>query len=185
MSEGQPSNSDAADAGTMYSWSTAEASRLVQAKKFDAALVFPPDFAKRLEAYRKAIHDDAAAGKLPRAGSESQILKSQISDLKSQDLKSEISNPQISNSQISDSKVPEIPRPKIIYTAANARSLMACERVAAVLDRWTEEVGKTNLVAGGMPAEAVRPFEVEQFEPGRRIGEQVDEPLVLRYCPSC
>ena len=30
-------------------------------QKFDAALIFPPDFAKRLEAYRKAIHDDAPA----------------------------------------------------------------------------------------------------------------------------
>ena len=55
----------------------------------------------------------------------------------------------------------EIPRPKIIYTTANERSLMACNRLTAVLDRWTEEVGKTNLVAGGMPARAVRPFEIE------------------------
>ena len=38
---------------------------------------------------------------------------------------------------------------------------MACNRLTAVLDRWTEEVGKTNLVAGGMPAQAVRPFEVD------------------------
>ena len=53
--DGSPSNGDAAGP-------VAEASRLVQAKKFDAALVFPPDFARRLEAYRKAIHDDAAAG---------------------------------------------------------------------------------------------------------------------------
>ena len=29
------------------------------------------------------------------------------------------------------------------------------------MDRWTEEVGKANLVAGGLPAEAVRPFEVD------------------------
>ena len=53
--EEQPSDGDTADD------QAAEAGRLVQAKKFDAALVFPPDFAKRLEAYRKAIHDDAAA----------------------------------------------------------------------------------------------------------------------------
>ncbi len=38
---------------------------------------------------------------------------------------------------------------------------MAYNRLTAVLDRWTEEVGKTNLVAGGMPAQAVRPFEVD------------------------
>ena len=109
----------------------AEASRLVQEKKYDAALVFPPDFARRLEAYRKAIHDDAAAGTrsapLPKG----------------------------------EGSIADIPRPKIIYTTANERSLMACSRLTAVLDRWTEEVGKTNLVAGGMPAQAVRPFEVD------------------------
>ena len=131
----------------------AKASQLVQAKKFDAALVFPPDFAQRLEAYRQAIHDDAMAAPAAagRRISESKIsnpqnFRSQISDLKSQ-----ISNPQVS----------EIPQPKIIYTTANERSLMACNRLAAVLDRWTEEVGKTNLVAGGMPARAVRPFEID------------------------
>ncbi len=101
-------------------------------KKYDAALVFPPDFAQRLAAYRTAIRD--AAGKPPAAGS---------------------------TSQTSSGKNPEIPRPKIIYTTVNERSLLACTRLTAVLDRWTEEVGKTNLVAGGMPAEAVRPFAVE------------------------
>ena len=55
---------------------------------------------------------------------------------------------------------------------------MACDRLTVVLDHWTDEVGKTNLVAGGMPAQAVRPFEVDSFEPGRRIGQQVDEYLV-------
>ena len=58
-------------------------------------------------------------------------------------------------------ELPEIPRPKIIYTTANERSLMACNRLTAVLDRWTEEVGKTNLVAGGMPERAVKPFQVD------------------------
>ncbi|MGA2256929.1 MAG: ABC transporter permease subunit, partial [Thermoguttaceae bacterium] len=121
--EGQPSSSDTAGD------QTAEASQLVQTKKFDAAVVFPPDFARRLEAYRKAIHDQAAAGK--RSATDT------------------------------DSKISEIPRPTIIYTTANERSLMACNRLTRVLDRWTEELGKTNLVAGGMPAQALRPFEVD------------------------
>ncbi len=146
--QGQPASSDAAGEGA------AEASRLVQAKKYDAALVFPPDFAKRLEAYRKAIHDDAAAGRLRGAASDSKISKSQFSN-------SQIPKSQISDANVPDAKIPEIPRPKIIYTAANERSLMACDRLALVLDRWTGEVGKTNLVAGGMPAQAVRPFEVD------------------------
>jgi sodium transport system permease protein len=131
----QSSNGDAADD------QAAEAKRLVEAKNFDAALLFPPDFADRLEAYRKAIHDDAA-----RPNSKFSDSRSQISDLKSQ-----ISNP----------KIPEIPKPKIVYTKTNERSHMAFHRLTAVLNRWTEEVGKTNLAAGGMPAEAVRPFDIE------------------------
>ena len=143
---------------------TAEASRQVQAKEFDAALVFPPDFAKRLEAYRKAIHDDAV-----RRGAK-------ISDLKTSDRNISNLNSQILKSQMRS--IVEIPRPKIIYTTANERSQMACNRLAAVLDRWTEEVGKTNLVAGGMPAQAVRPFEVESSNLAGEVGQQVDQHLV-------
>ena len=121
--EGQYANDTCGD-------QVAEISRLVP-KKYDAALVFPPDFAQRLAAYRTAIHDAAAK---PAAGP---------------------------TSQASSGKSTEIPRPKIIYTTVNERSLLACSRLTAVLDRWTEEVGKTNLVAGGMPAQAVRPFVVD------------------------
>jgi sodium transport system permease protein len=60
-----------------------------------------------------------------------------------------------------EGSITEIPRPKIIYNSALERSAMACNRLTAVLDRWTDEIGKKNLVAGGMPAEAVRPFEVD------------------------
>jgi sodium transport system permease protein len=127
----------------------AAARRLVQAKKFDAALVFPPDFASRLEAYRKAIQDDAAAGRpsdaeTPRRG--------------------DAGTKEPPRPRVPASPRPflvEIPRPEIIYTTANERSAMAWNRLTAVLQRWTEEIGKVNLVAGGMPARAVRPFEVD------------------------
>ena len=149
----------------------AEASRLVQAKKFDAAVIFPPDFAKRLEAYRKAIQDDAATGRLPVAGRDSKAVfqakrPGTFSESRARRLPNNVPTDPIAPQSDSfpegeGSKVREIPRPKIIYTTANERSQMACNRLAAVLDRWTEEVGKTNLVAGGMPAQAVRPFEVD------------------------
>ncbi len=57
--------------------------------------------------------------------------------------------------------IPKIPRPKIIYTAANERSLTAYNRLTAVLDRWTEDADKANLVAGGLPAEVLRPIEFD------------------------
>jgi sodium transport system permease protein len=112
--------------------------RLVKEKKFDAALVFPPDFAQRLDSYRKAIQDATARARNNSSGT--------------------LRVPSESGTQ----RVPDtlIPRPKIIYTAANERSLTACTRLTAILDRWTDEVGKANLVAGGLPAEAVKPFEV-------------------------
>jgi sodium transport system permease protein len=100
----------------------------VKEKEFEAALVFPPDFARRLDAYRKAIQVETTRA---RGGTTNAAHR-----------------------------IPEIPRPKIVYIAANDRSLIAYNRLAAILDRWTEEVGKANLVAGGLPAEAVRPFEV-------------------------
>jgi sodium transport system permease protein len=116
----------------------AEASRQVQAKEVDAALVFPPDFAARLTAYRNAIaggRDEGGRMKDKGIGASSFILH--------------------------PSSFPPVPRPKIIYNSANERSAMACDRLNVVLNRWTEEVGRTNLAAGGMPAEAVRPFEVD------------------------
>jgi sodium transport system permease protein len=143
--EGQPL------AGGLANDPGAEASRLVQEKKYDAALIFPPDFARRLEAYRKAIHDDAVISKNPapaptRGKSTAHVLRPPATA------------PGNGNKE---THVLEIPRPKIIYTTANERSLMAYNRLTVVLDRWTEDVGKTNLVAGGMPAQAVRPFEVD------------------------
>ncbi len=111
------------------------AERLVQARRYDAALVFPPDFARRLEAFRAGIQDRARSTGLSRKPNT------------------------IPPEGGTTGAFPEIPRPKIIYSAANERSLAAYNRLTSVLDRWTEEVGKANLVAGGLPAEAVRPFE--------------------------
>ncbi len=116
----------------------AEIDRLVNEKKYDAALVFPPDFAARLDAYRKAIQEATAHARSAGLGR----------------------NAEQPPEGRTTSPIPEIPRPRIIYTAANERSLTAYNRLTVILDRWTDEVGKANLVAGGLPAEAVRPFEV-------------------------
>ena len=64
----------------------------------------------------------------------------------------------------------QLPRPKIVYTTANERSQIAFARLSAVLERWTEEVGKTNLVAGGVPASAVRAVRGRIGRRGRENG---------------
>jgi len=55
----------------------------------------------------------------------------------------------------------KVPGPEIIYTTANEKSQIAFSRLAEVLRRWTEEVGKDNLVAGGVPTEAAKPFALQ------------------------
>jgi sodium transport system permease protein len=110
----------------------AEACRAVEAGKYDAALYFPPDFAPRLESFRRLIEQGA-----PRA-------------------------PHSPPSRAAaETPAPQVPSPQIIYTTANERSQIARGRLWEVLRRWTEAVGKSNLAAGGVPAEAAQPFEAK------------------------
>jgi sodium transport system permease protein len=129
-----------------------EAARQVQAKDVDAALVFPPDFAARLKAYRDAIaggKDEGGRMKDKGIGGSSAAVTASIQDHRAT---ADILHP---------SSFLPIPRPKVIYNSAHDRSAVACQRLNSVLDRWMDEIGKTNLAAGGMAAEAMRPFDVE------------------------
>lgn len=51
-------------------------------------------------------------------------------------------------------------RPEIIYSTANEKSQIAFARLYPVMNRWVEAVGKSNLKAAGIPAEAARPVDV-------------------------
>ena len=53
------------------------------------------------------------------------------------------------------------PSPEIIYTTANERSQIASARLHAALQNWIEALGKSNLRRVGVPAAAVRPFDIE------------------------
>ncbi len=111
----------------------ARARRQVEAGRYDAAIHFPPEFAERLERFRQA----STAGVFAQGSAEG--------------------HPDSSDQQI----LPEIPRPEIIFTTANERSQITFARLHAVLRRWSEEVGKANLSAAGLPPAAARPFELE------------------------
>jgi sodium transport system permease protein len=104
--------------------------REVAAGQWDVGVVFPRDFAERLTAFRRAIEQQAG--------------RAQHED--------------------DDAEAPPAPRPvpspEIIYTTANERSEIANSRLMAVLRRWTEEIGRGNLLAGGVPATAMQPFQV-------------------------
>jgi sodium transport system permease protein len=53
-----------------------------------------------------------------------------------------------------------VPSPKVLYNTAKEKSAVAFGRVSDMLHRWTEEVARENLAAGGVPEAAARPFNV-------------------------
>ncbi len=63
-----------------------------------------------------------------------------------------------------------VPSPEIIYTTANEKSQVAYSRLSGVLRRWTAEVGKTNLAAGGVPTSAAEPFDVQTADVAGETG---------------
>ena len=114
----------------------AEAIRLVQEGKVDTALYFPPDFASRLEAFRQAIRDLARRAAQDSAKAKTGAQEAPLA----------------------------IPSPRVHYSKASERSMIAYVRLQEVMSRWTEEIGRANLKAGGVPIEAARPFQVSTDE---------------------
>jgi len=118
-----------------FEFQQAQARRLVEEGKYDAVLVIPEDLGDRLDAFRQALRQPPA----------------EASDPEDPDGK----GPDVRFSPL------KVPSPKIIYSKSKDRSLIAYARLSAVLLRWTEQVGAQNLVAGGLPIDAARPFAVE------------------------
>ena len=110
------------------------ARRAVQSGDCDAAVYFPPEFAARLAAFQKAVlRRDASRPPDVSPSGEGAALPS----------------------------LPPVPSPEIIYTTANERSQIASGRLHAAMQNWIEELGKSNLRQVGVPAAAVRPFDLE------------------------
>jgi sodium transport system permease protein len=109
------------------------ARQLVQSGQFDAALFFPSDFIDRLDAFRQDIK-----GRMTRP----------IED-------------EESDARLAATATQKIPSPEIIFSTATEESQICYGRLSGVLQRWSGEIGKSNLTAGGMPAETVDPFDLE------------------------
>jgi len=101
----------------------------VQSGKCDVAVYFPPNFAHQLDVYRQTIRER-------RMAAESQQAKGEPS--------------------VQDEPEPPLPRTEIFYSTASEKSQIAFARLNDVLRRWTEEGGRTNLEAGGIPVSAAR-----------------------------
>ncbi len=96
----------------------AEALRMVQSRRCDAALYFPEQFAVEMDEFILALQQEPQG----------------VGGL-------------------------QIPRPDVISTTANGRSVTAHRRLTDVLDQWTKKVGETILAARGVPITAARPFD--------------------------
>jgi sodium transport system permease protein len=114
-----------------------EAWKAIEAGKYDAAVYFPPDFADQLQAFRQAIEDRAeGVGAAAAGNAEGDSL------------------PPGADRQ-------EVPSPEILYSTASETSSIAYVRLVSVLTQWTEQIGRGNLAAGGVPIKAAKPFDVE------------------------
>lgn len=106
----------------------------VETDEYRAAVVFPPDFAARVRAFREALQHRILRGEAKDPGPTDAGL------------------------------LPQPPSPKIFYTSANEQSQLAYMRLLDVLERWTEEIVKGNLKASGVPARAAKPFVLEKAD---------------------
>jgi sodium transport system permease protein len=115
-----------------HAYTRAEAGELVQSGVYEAALYFPPDFAKRLEAFRNEVRRRIDARS---ASTVDKPAKRRAESL-------------------------DVPSPEIIFSAANDKSRIAHDRLADVIGRWTQRIGNDNLETSGISAADMRPFSV-------------------------
>ena len=118
------------------------ARQLVQSGQFDAALFLPPGLIDELDAFRQDIQ-----GRVTRP----------IED-------------QEPDTGLATTESQRIPGPEIIFSTATEESQICYGRLSAVLQRWSHEIGKSNLTAGGMPAETVDPFDLELNDVDAKTG---------------
>ena len=63
-------------------------------------------------------------------------------------------------------------QPEIIYSTANEKSQVTFARLYDVLGRWNERLGRNNLQASGLPANAAKPLDVATTDLAGAIGHR-------------
>ena len=107
-------------------------------------LRFPADFGERLEALRAAMHG---------ANDPANAAKSDAA-----------------NSEAAKSF--PVPEPEILSNSAREKSRLARVLVERVLNNWKAQVVRQNLVAGRMPLNVARPFEVKSIDVAEKQQQQ-------------
>jgi sodium transport system permease protein len=123
----------------------AAAQQRLKSGEIQVVLVFPPDFGERLYELRDQI---GAAGGTARAGAQ----------------------PQAANG----AKI-EIPEPEILFNSGKEKSRVAHFQVEHLLNAWKSQIVRENLLAGRVPANVARPFEVKP----RDVAEQSQQQALM------
>lgn len=129
-----------------------EARNAVLAGHYDAALFFPKNFTQRLT---EAQQSHAAWAEQRRAG-------------RSAEKHSPADRDEEKNAP--SAALSRVPQPEVIYTTASEKSQIAFARLFEVLRRWREEITRENLILGGVPPAAVKPFEVSTSDIAEQTG---------------
>lgn len=136
-----------------------DARNAVLGGQYDAALYFPQEFADRLNAFRQAI----------RRG---EIDGSELSAAESVPAEDGGTPHEVAGDRDAESNEVAVPSPEVIYSTATEKSNIARQRLQAVLGRWLDRVGESNLAAKNLSPRAVKPFQVEDADVAAQTGFQ-------------
>ncbi len=127
----------------------AGARRAVERGEYDAAVYFPPDFAEQLDSFRQASPQQAEGPEEEQVGVEH-------------------GPPERAGVEVP----PRVPMPEIIHSTATEKSQIARARVHDMLERWRQQIVAEKLAAVGLPAAAVRPFDVQTDDVAEETGRR-------------
>lgn len=120
-----------------------EAKQLVAEGKFEAVVIVPADFSKRLDEFRARLKHPKPATPSP----------------------SDTPNaPKPATPSPSAPPASPIPSPEIIYSTAKEKSQLAFLRVSRVLQNWNEEIVRENLKQSEIPVAALQPFQFAEYD---------------------
>src|SRR5262245_27557027 len=135
-------NVEFADGKKVGDAALAEARERLKAGEIQVVLVFPRDFAKRLDELREQI---GSAGGRARNGPKSQSA---------------------SGATI------VIPEPEILFNSGKEKSRVAHFQVEHLLNTWKSQIVRENLLAGRVPANVARPFELKPLDVAEQSQQQ-------------
>ncbi len=130
----------------------AVADAVLQSRRFDAVLRFPPHFVQRLAIFREEVERAIRRWREERSAGQGDGAE------------------ESSRGGALALIVPEIPNPQVFYSTANERSSEAARLLNEILTQWREQVGEANLSAGGLPPQAAKPFRVQESDVAAESG---------------